>query len=157
MAEDLPDGIKVWRTLMSIESKLRRLGLWHLRDKPDELEKELKKLAAGQHPKMEAGQEEDVAVLMGELQERFAEIPEEILDECGYWDFTEEEHDTIRDLYYEILESTLRTVHEKYSPANAEELERAFDEEQRSNWLRKREVMEAAREIFQAQAARVFW
>jgi hypothetical protein len=138
---------------MSIESKLKQLGLWHLKDKPDELEKELKKLAGMPQPDENAA----LAELKSELRERFIEIPEEILDECAYWDFTAEEHDTIRDLYYEILDATLRVVHEKYNLTSAEDFERAFDEEQRSLWLRKREVMEAAREIFQAQAARVFW
>jgi hypothetical protein len=138
---------------MSIESKLKQLGLWHLRDKPDELEKELKKLAGMPQPKDEAA----LAELKSELRERFVEIPEEILDECGYWDFTDEEHETIRDLYYEILDATLRAVHEKYNLTNTEEFERAFDEEQRSMWLRRVAVMETAREIFQAQAARVFW
>jgi hypothetical protein len=140
---------------MSIENKLKQLGLWHLRDKPDELEKELKRLAGipQPQPKVEAA----LAELKSELRERFVEIPEEILDECGYWDFTTEEHDTIRDLYYEILDATLRAVHEMYNPANTEEFEKAFYEEQRSMWLRRMEVMETAREIFQAQTARVFW
>lgn len=142
---------------MSIESKLKQLGLWHLKDKPDELEKELRNLAGRPQPTVEAGQESALAELKSELRERFIEIPEEILDECGYWDFAAEEHDTIRDLYYEILDATLRVVHEKYNLTGTEEFERAFDEEQRSLWLRKREVLEAAREIFQAQAARVFW
>ena len=39
---------------MSIESKLKQLGLWHLKDKPDELEKELKKLACMPQPDEEA-------------------------------------------------------------------------------------------------------
>jgi hypothetical protein len=138
---------------MSIESKLKQLGLWHLKDKPDELEKELKKLAGMPQPDDEAA----LAELTSELRERFIEIPEEILDECAYWDFTAEEHDTIRDLYYEILDATLLLVHEKYNLKSSEDFERAFDEEQRSLWLRKREVMQVAREIFQAQAARVFW
>jgi hypothetical protein len=143
--------------MMSIESKLKQLGLWHLKDKPEELERELKKLAGRPRPAVEVGEEATLAELKSELRERFIEIPEEILDECGYWDFTPEEHDTIRDLYYEMLDATLRAVHEKYNLTSAGDFEGAFDEEQRSLWIRKREVMDAAREIFQAQAARVFW
>lgn len=142
---------------MTNESRLRQLGLWHLRDKPDELEKALRKLAGGGQPKMAAEQETELEELKSELQERFAEIPEEILDECGYWDFNEEEHGTIRDLYYEILAATVRVLHEHCTLTSVAEYERAFDEEQRRIWMRKLAVLETAREIFQAQAARVFW
>jgi len=146
---------------MSTENKLKRLGLWHLRDKPEELNKALEKIAnngPGSEPE-EIGcfhDEIEFQAFKNAIILHFANINMNVPYESGYWNFTREEYKIVRELYFEVLDAALQTVIEKHHPKSTLEFESAFRGEQLDLWNRKIELIEAARMILESQTTRIF-
>ncbi|GEM_PF-3988675 len=147
---------------MSTESKLKRLGLWHLRDKPEELKKALEKITGRPLPKVEEKNvgyfhdDVELETFKDNIRDHFDEISEVIIDESNYWDFNEAGRDTIRDLYYEVLDAALQAVIEKHHPKSTLEFDSALCCEQNMLWNQKIELIETARMILESNTQRVF-